>query len=75
MKPDFDKMSKPELRAYVLVHRDDLQALEALHDRRTPDSEAIWFHTPQSPEEDTQQCELFQRLIRNKESNPDNSAT
>ncbi len=74
MKPDFEKMSKPELRAYVLAHRDDLQALDALHDRRTPDSEAVWFHTPQSPEEETQQFERFQRLIREKEGNSDNSA-
>ena len=74
MKPNFDKMSKPELRAYVLAHRDDLQALDALYNRRTPDSEAVWFQVPQSLEEETQQFELFQRLIREKESNPDNSA-
>ena len=74
MKPNFNKMSKPELRAYVLAHRDDLQALDALYNRRTPDSEAVWFQVPQSPEEEIQQFELFQRLIREKESNPDNSA-
>ncbi len=26
MKPNFEKMSKPELRADVLAHREDLQA-------------------------------------------------
>ena len=30
MKPNFDEMSVPELRAYVLSHRDDLEAIRAL---------------------------------------------
>ena len=67
MKPDFAKMSKPELRAYVLAHRDDLDALDALYHRRTPDSEAVWFHPPKTQEEEQQQFELFKRLISEKE--------
>lgn len=67
MKPDFEKMSKPELRAYVLAHRDDLGALDALYHRRTPDAEAIWFHPPKTQEEEQQQFELFKRLISEKE--------
>jgi hypothetical protein len=30
MKPNFEQMSVPELRAYVLAHRDDIEAIRAL---------------------------------------------
>lgn len=30
MKPNFEQMSVPELRAYVLEHRDDIEAIRAL---------------------------------------------
>jgi hypothetical protein len=30
MKPDFSKMSRQELRAYILAHREDDEAIEAL---------------------------------------------
>lgn len=30
MKPNFEQMSVPELRAYVLSHRDDMEAIRAL---------------------------------------------
>ncbi len=30
MKPNFEQMSVPELRAYVLSHRDDIEAIRAL---------------------------------------------
>jgi hypothetical protein len=30
MKPNFEEMSVPELRAYVLSHRDDIEAIRAL---------------------------------------------
>ena len=32
-KPDFQAMSTPELRAYVLKHREDNEAFYALSDR------------------------------------------
>lgn len=32
-KPDFQAMSTPELRAYVLEHREDNEAFYALSDR------------------------------------------
>ena len=38
MKPDFSQMSRPELRAYILAHRDNDDAIEALMNRRNPDS-------------------------------------
>lgn len=33
MKPNFQEMSKKELRAYVLAHRDDEEAFYALADK------------------------------------------
>ena len=71
MKLNFDDMSKAELRAYVLQHRDDLDAIEALFNRRNPNSEAIVFHSPQSKDEEQQQFELFQRLVKEKEGQGD----
>lgn len=50
MKPNFKQMSTKELRAYVLAHRDDLEALDILVSRRTPDSEATWYGPMSTPE-------------------------
>jgi hypothetical protein len=36
-------MSRSELKAYVRRNRDDLEALDILVSRRTPDSEATWY--------------------------------
>ena len=73
MKPNFEEMTKADLRAYVLQHRGDLDALEALFHRRNPDSEAIVFQPPQSQAEEQQQFELFQHLI-NQKADQGNSA-
>jgi polyribonucleotide nucleotidyltransferase len=51
MKPNFDQMSKAELKAYVLSHRDDDEAICALFSRRNPpDSEATWYGPMSTPE-------------------------
>lgn len=51
MKPNFEAMSKADLKAYILVHRNDEDAIRALFSRRyPPDSEATWYgpmFTPQ----------------------------
>ena len=71
MKPNFEAMSRQELRTYVLAHREDMEALNALFNRRSPDSEATWFHTPQSDEELQQQFELFKRIVSEREGHKD----
>ncbi|NJL42166.1 MAG: hypothetical protein HC899_40200 [Leptolyngbyaceae cyanobacterium SM1_4_3] len=43
MKPNYDAMTNQELRAYILRHRDDIDAIEAFFARRSPDSEAVIF--------------------------------
>lgn len=43
MKPNFKEMSTKELKVYVLANRDDMEALDILVSRRTPDSEATIY--------------------------------
>ncbi|KAB8316640.1 hypothetical protein SD81_026095 [Tolypothrix campylonemoides VB511288] len=74
MKPDFEKMSRKELRAYVLANREDIEALEFLFSRRTPDKEAIWFHPPKTKQEEQEQFELFKRIVEEKEGNIDSQS-
>jgi len=71
MKPDFASMSRKELKAYILSHRDDLEAINALYERRTPDSEAVWFEPPKTMEEAEQQFEVFKKIIEEREKKPD----
>lgn len=67
MKPNFESMTTPELKAYVLSHRDDLDAIDALVNRRSPDSEAKWYKLPTTPEEMEQQFEEFKREVKKRE--------
>ncbi|PSR17279.1 hypothetical protein C8255_13450 [filamentous cyanobacterium CCP3] len=48
-KPDFSQMSRQELRAYILAHRDDDEAIEALIRMGNPNSPVYPF--PQSEED------------------------
>ena len=44
MKPNFEAMTNKELKAYILAHRDDDEAIRVLFSRRNPpDSEATWY--------------------------------
>lgn len=66
MKPNFEQMSRQELRDYVRTHRDDLEALDALVNRRNPDSQRIIFHPAKNKEEEQEQVELFKRIVEEK---------
>ncbi|MBW4573392.1 MAG: hypothetical protein KME31_37215 [Tolypothrix carrinoi HA7290-LM1] len=61
MKFNFAEMSTKELRAYVLANRDDVEALEILFNRRTPDSEAIIY--PSMFTEDGTPIEENKRIV------------
>lgn len=51
MKPDFDTMSKSQLRAYVLSHRDDDEAFYKLADRLESSSDDTpLYPCPDTPE-------------------------
>jgi len=71
-KPDFNAMSKAELKAYVLEHRDDLDALEVLFSRRSPNTKVIRFPFPKSEVEWQQQQATIQSLL-GSEQNSDSS--
>ncbi len=61
MKPNFAQMSTKKLRAYVLAHREDGEAVEILFSRRTPDGEAVIY--PSMFTEDGQPIEENMRII------------
>ena len=74
MKPNFEKMTIKELREYAIAHRGDEdidEVLNILYSRRSPDSEAIWFHPPKNKEEEQEQIELFKRIIEEKTTKKD----
>lgn len=52
MKPNFDAMSKEELKAYVLTHKSDTEAFYKLADRLKADNQdSPWYPYPKTPEE------------------------
>lgn len=52
MKPDYKAMTKGELRAYVLSHHEDIEAIRELFDRS--EGKRIVFPRPQNLEEMTE---------------------
>ncbi len=61
MKPNFETMSKAELRAYVLKHKEDKEALRALMSRRDPNS--IKYNFPNTEEGREQTKAVIKRKI------------
>ncbi len=49
MKPNFDSMTRQELREYILQHREDDDAIEALIDKGNPNS--LTYKFPQTDED------------------------
>jgi hypothetical protein len=62
MKPNFETMSKAELRAYVLEHREDMEALRSLMSRRDPN--ATKYNFPNTEEGLEQTKEIIKRQIK-----------
>jgi hypothetical protein len=62
MKPDFSKLTKGELRAYVIAHPDDQAAFHAFVDRFTDEAPSETFDIPNSNAE----FEEVEILIRQK---------
>ncbi len=65
MKPDFNVMTKAELRNYVLTHRQDTEAFQALADRIYAGPNPQWYQ----PEETEKIVDL---LLGNGSTNIDN---
>lgn len=65
MKPDFQAMSRKELRAYVLEHRDDDEAFYAYRDKSK--AEGKWVkHPPLKSIDDLENYPEFLEKIRNE---------
>jgi hypothetical protein len=62
-KPDFSQMTRPELRAYILAHREDDDAIAALINRSNPDSPTYPF--PQTNEDLQAMAEILKRKLSN----------
>jgi len=60
MKPDFSKMTRQELRAYILANREDDEAIAALINRGNPNSPKFPF-----PKNDADLKEM-QEILRDK---------
>ena len=68
MKPDFNSMSKAELKAYVLAHRNDNEAFYKLVDRYKADSkDRVWYPCPKTPKEWEKVPQLIQEQIEKLE--------
>ncbi len=50
-KPNFDAMSKAELRAYVIAHQDDQEAFYAFVDQITANPSSVKYPASMTPEE------------------------
>ncbi|MBD2594013.1 hypothetical protein H6G74_06675 [Nostoc spongiaeforme FACHB-130] len=64
-KPDFSKMTRQELRAYILAHREDDEAIEALIKRGNPNSAKYPF--PQTEEDFQEMEEILKRKLGSSE--------
>lgn len=60
-KPDFSKMTRQELRAYILAHREDDEAIEVLIKRGNPNSPKHRF--PQTDEDLREMEEILRRKL------------
>jgi hypothetical protein len=61
MKPNFEQMSRSELKAYVLANRNNEEAIRELFRRRNP--HGVRYPMPRSEEELKQMEEIFKRRI------------
>jgi hypothetical protein len=65
MKRDFGTMTRQELRAYVLAHRDDDDAIEALIKKGNPGSPTYPF--PQTDEDLKEMEAILKRKLSSSE--------
>jgi hypothetical protein len=61
MKPNFEAMNKAQLRAYVLKHKEDPEALRALMSRRDPNG--VKYNFPNTEEGREQSKAVIKRKI------------
>lgn len=64
-KPDFNNMTRQELRKYILTHREDDDAIEALIKRSNPKSPKYPY--PQTDEDFRMMEELLKKKLGSNE--------
>ncbi len=67
MKPNFDAMSRAELRAYVLEHRDDEDAFYAYTNKMTSEP-ALAHGTQEDARDPVRFAEIFTRVQQLKQN-------
>ncbi len=73
MKPNFNAMTRKELRAYVLEHRDDAEAISVVVEKIKADPNTHW-HKPEDtdrfPEIYAEHQKRREEAQRNQENEP-----
>ncbi|PSF37703.1 hypothetical protein C7H19_09120 [Aphanothece hegewaldii CCALA 016] len=65
MKPDFEQMSKAELKSYVLSHKNDDEAFYKLVDRWKGESQnSLGYPCPKTPEDIEKMKQTIKEKIR-----------
>jgi hypothetical protein len=62
MKPDLETMNTADLRSYVLEHREDREAFNALMDRLNASVQTTTYPCPNTPEN----IDVMKKAIREK---------
>ena len=62
MKPNFESMSRQELRAYVLAHRDDNEAFYAYMDKLNAEADSVKMPDLNSIEELDNYPEFIEKI-------------
>ena len=70
MKPNFNKMTKKELRAYLVAHPNERDAFYAFVDRFTADAPPETFAMPQSQTEIEEIEKLIQQKVQQQKMKP-----
>jgi hypothetical protein len=69
MEINFSKMTKPELRSYVIAHPNDLNAFHAFVDRFSADAPSETFNMPTSIAEMEEVDRLIQQKVQQSKLN------
>lgn len=70
MKPNFQEMTRKELRAYVLAHRDDDEAFYAYVDKIKAEGDRVKHPPVKSMEDMENYPEFLERLRKDKGRQP-----
>ena len=68
MKPNFNKMTKRELRVYLVAHSNEREAFYAFVDRFTADAPPETFAMPKSQTEIEEIDKLIQQKVQKQKS-------